>query len=123
MTIRPKCIVIFHLFFLLWAAIVRPFRQKLESSLNYFFYLHATIRLKYMILFHIFFSICTTIQPKISLLINLFILFVHDHSNKVSCRSYSLIYSFYICANTSYAIFMAVLPLYFVCYIHGYMKS
>ena len=69
-------------------------------------------------------------------LINLFLLFVHDYSTKIRIHFYSLIYSFLNCANISYAIFMAALPLYFLCCIHvqyypyisytiiyGYMKS
>ena len=78
----------------------RPFDQNLGSPLIYFFYLHTTIRLKYMVLFHLIFLLCTTIRPKIRVhtdlflyifttirpkvrvLINLFILFVHDHLTK-----------------------------------------
>ena len=41
----------------------RPFDQKLRSTLIYFF-------------------MYTTIRPKVRVLINLFILFVHDHSTK-----------------------------------------
>ena len=82
--------------------------------------------------------LCTIIRPKIRVLINLSFLFVHDYSTKIRVRSYSLICSFLNCANISYAIFMAALPLYFVRYIswfmsvlplhlvryiHGYMKS
>ena len=74
----------------------------------YFFYLHTTIRLKYMVLFHLFFLLCTTIRPrlahdhstkmylplsfilsfayehstKIRVLIDVFLLFVPDHSTK-----------------------------------------
>ena len=55
-------------------------------------------------------------------LIDLFLLFAHDHSTKFRGHSYSLIYSFLNCGNILYAIFMPVLPLYFVRYIHGYMK-
>ena len=93
-------LVLFHIFFLF----ARPFDQKLGSSLIYFFYLYTTIR------------------PKIRVLNNLFLLFVHDHSTKRD-HSYTLIYSVLNCANISFAIFMAILSLYFVRYIHGYMQS
>ena len=56
--------------------------------------------------------LCTIIRPKIRVLINLFVLFVHSHSTKIRGHSYSLIYSFLNCVNISYAIFKAVLPLY-----------
>ena len=67
-----------------------PFYQKLESSLIYVFHLHTTIWQKYMIFFISFIlSLCMTIRPKISVLINLFFLFVHDCSTKVRGHSYS----------------------------------
>ena len=50
---------------------------------------------------------CTTIRPKVRVLINLIFLFVHDHSTKVRGHSYSLIYHCPSCANISFAIFMA----------------
>ena len=79
--VRPNYRVLFHLFYSFFTA--RPFDQKLESSLIYFFHLHTTIREKYMIFFSSFvLSLCTTIQPKHSVLTNLF-LFVHDHSIKL----------------------------------------
>ena len=78
----------------------RPFDQKLGSSLIYLFYLYTTIR------------------PKIRVLINLIFFLVHDHSTKVIGHSYFLIYYFLNCANISFAIFKAVLPLYFVRSIH-----
>ena len=89
------------------------------------------IRQKYMIFFYLFSLLCTTIRPKIRVLIDLFFLFVHDHSTKVRGHSYSVIYSFLNCANISfaifitdcpyisYALFLAVVPLYFVRYIHS----
>ena len=61
----------------------RPFDQNLGSPLIYFFYLHTTIRLKYMILFNLIFLLCTTIRPKIKVLIDLFLLCAHDHSVKL----------------------------------------
>ena len=109
-----------------------------------------------MVPFHLIFLLCTTIRPKIRVLIDLFLLFAHDHSTKIYDRlsfilslcttirskmivpvnlffylyttirpklgigySYSLIYSFLNCANISFAIFMAVLALYFVRCISG----
>ena len=78
----------------------QPFDQELRSSMN-LFYLHTTIRPKYMALFfmfflldttirpkymvllYLFFLLYTTIQPKIKVLINLFVLFTHDHSTKI----------------------------------------
>ena len=72
----------------------------------------------------------TSVQPKISVLINLIFLFVHNHSTKVTSHSYSLIYSFLHCADIllysrqcfpyiSFALFLAVLPLYFIRSIHS----
>ena len=77
-TILPNYRVLFHLFYSFFSA--RPFDQKLGSSLIYIFNLHTTTRQKYMIfLISFILSLCTTIQPKISVLINLFTLFVHDY--------------------------------------------
>ena len=50
----------------------RPFDQNLGSPLIYFFYLHTTIRLKYMVLFHLIFLLCTTIRPRLRVLTDLF---------------------------------------------------
>ena len=47
-------------------------------------------------------------STKIRVLIDLFLLFVHDHSTKVKNYSY-----------VSFALFLAVVPLYFVRYIHS----
>ena len=57
--------------------------QNLGSPLSYFFYLHLTIRQKFMVLFHLFFLLCMVIQTKLSVLTDLFILFAHDHSTKL----------------------------------------
>ena len=54
----------------------QPFDQALGSSLIYLFYMHATIRQKYMVFFHLIFLFCTTIRPKIRVLIDLFF-YVH----------------------------------------------
>ena len=50
----------------------RRFDQNLGSPLIYLFYMHATIRQKYMVFFHLIFLFCTTIRPKIRVLIGLF---------------------------------------------------
>ena len=73
-------------------------RPKFRIPINYFFYLHKTIRQKYMVLFYLIFILYTTIRPKIRVLIDLFphslvsseicsflifiISFMHDHSTK-----------------------------------------
>ena len=54
----------------------RPFNQNLGSPLIYLFYMHATIRQKYMVFFHLIFLFCTTIRPKIRVVIDLFF-YVH----------------------------------------------
>ena len=54
----------------------RPFDQNFWSPLIYLFYMHATIRQKYMVFFHLIFLFCTTIRPKIRVLIDLFF-YVH----------------------------------------------
>ena len=54
----------------------RPFDQNLGSSLIYLFYMHATIRQKYMVFFHLIFLFCTTIRPKIRVVIDL-LFYVH----------------------------------------------
>ena len=63
-------------------------------------------------------SLCTTIRTKISVLINLFFLFVQDHSTKVRGHSSATIIPLYFV----YYIHKGLL-LYFVRYINGYMKS
>ena len=90
------------------------------------------------------FYLYRTIRPKIRVLINLIFLFVHDHSTKVRSHSYFFIYSFLHWADISFcyilgitsliflslcfwqywlcissAIFIAVLALCFLHYIHG----
>ena len=95
----------------------RPFDQKLVSSLIYFFYLHTTIRQKYIVLFHLFFLFARPFDQELGPSL-IFFLFVHDHSTNVRSHSHSVIYYFLNCANILFAIFMAVLPLYFVYYVH-----
>ena len=52
-------------------------------------------------------------------LIELFLLFAHDYSTKTRGHSYSSIYIFLSCASISFAIFKAVVRLYFVRSISG----
>ena len=112
---KTKYMVLFHSFFLC----ARLLKQKLGSSLIYLFYLHTIIWQKHLVLFHLFFlSLCRTIRPKLGYSLFFFLLFVHDHSTKI--RGYSsFLYSWQYCPNISSALFMAVLLLYFVCYVHG----
>ena len=49
----------------------------------YFFYLHTTIRHKYMVLFYLFFILYKTIRPKIKVLIDLFLSCAQDHSIEI----------------------------------------
>ena len=72
-----------------------------------------------MIVFHLFILSAGPFDQKLGS--SLILLSVHDHSTKVMGHSYSLIYSLLNCGNISFAIFMAVLLLYFIRYIHGYM--
>ena len=62
---------------------VRPFDQNLAFPLIYFFYLHMTIRQKYMAFFHLIFLLYTTIRPKIRVLIDLFLLCGQNHSTEI----------------------------------------
>ena len=127
MTNRPKNRVLIDLFLLF----AHDYLTKMYDPLSFaFFLLCKTIPLKATGLIDLFclfslehstklydplsviLSLCTTIRPKIRVAIILFF-FIHDHSTKFRCYSYSLIYSFLNCHNISFAIFMAVLPLYF----------
>ena len=112
--IRPKYKVLFHLFFF-WHTTIQPKIRVLIDLFLLFAHDHVTKMcgsLSYILL------LCTTIRRKIRVLVNLFLLFLHDHSAKITGCSCSLVYSFLSCTNISYAIFMAVLALYFVHYIH-----
>ena len=71
-----------------------------------------------MVLFHLFFLLSTIIRQKIRVFIDLFLLYVHKHLTKLGGHYYSLIYSLLTSANILHAIFMAVLPWYFVRFIH-----
>ena len=91
---------LFHLFFLCaW-----PFDQKLVSSLIYFFYLY------------------TTVQPKLGVTLTLkFILFLIVPN--FVCSTAFIFPPLQSYLYISYTIFIEVLLLYFVRYIHGFMKS
>ena len=67
--------------------------------------------------FQLFFLLRTAFRSKIRGLIYLYLLFVLDYSIKIRGHSYSLIYSCLNCTNILYAIFIVVLPLFFVRYI------
>ena len=108
--------VLFHLFFFC----AQPFDQKLGSSLIYLFYLHTTIQQKYMNFFHSFFLCARPFNQKLgSSLIFSFYLYTTTIRPKLGRgHSYYLIHSFLI-ANILFSIFIAVLLLYFVDWIHG----
>ena len=94
----------------------RPFDQKLGFSLIYFFRLHTTIRQKYMIFFLSFIhSLCKTIRSKNSVLINLFFLFVHDHSTKLGVTLTLLFILFLDVPILLYS--WQILPLHFIRYV------
>ena len=72
----------------------RPFDQNLGSPLIYFFYVHPTMRPKYMVLFHLFFLQCTTIRPKIRVHIDLFF-YLHTTIRPNYRVLFHLFYSFF----------------------------
>ena len=115
-TIWPTYTVLFHLFFLLYISIWPKIRVLIDLFL---FFPHDHLTKMYGSYSYIL-SFCTTIQPKIMILIDLFFLLVHNHLTKIRGHSYSysLIYYFLNCANILCAIFIVVLPLYFVGSIH-----
>ena len=117
-TIRRKYMVLFHVIFDLCTTMHDLINLFLLCARNHstknwgphrfiYIYLHTTIRPNYIVLFHLFFLWCTTIRSKIRVLINLYLILVHDHSTKVRGCSYSLIYDFLSCPHISFAIFMA----------------
>ena len=63
-------------------------------------------------------SLCTTIQPKNSVLINLLFLFVHDHSANLGVTLTLLFIIFLDVPIFWFIIFIAVLPISFVHHIH-----
>ena len=106
----------------------QPFDQALGSLLIYLFYMHATIRQKYMVFFHLIFLFCTTIRPKIRVLIDLFFMCTRPFDQKIG---FSLIYCFYLCTTIRlsqgllllFYLFFSQMCQYFVCYIHGHILS
>ena len=121
---------LFYFFFLFFSLICflylyrRLFDQNIWPSLiHYFFCLCMRIRPKKTVLFYFFVCSYLTIRPKIRIFINLSLLLMHAHFTQIKNNSYSLIYSLLKDVNISYAIFIVLMPLYFVRYIHGYRKS
>ena len=126
-TIRPKIRVLINLFILL----VHDHFTKNQGRNSFISFILKRPFNKNIYLLSFVFSLCTTIRPKIRVIINLFILFVHDHSAKVRGHSYSLIDFSPNCANIPFGIFkavfsyisftliLAVLPLCFVRYLHS----
>ena len=55
----------------------------LGSSTISSFHFHRTVRPKYVVLYHLFFLLCATIQPRVRVLTDSFLLFVQDHSTKI----------------------------------------
>ena len=130
-TIRLKYVVFLYLLFLLCTTI--PPRLRVST---YLFFLHAhnhSIKIYGPLPFIITFVHDHWIK-KIRVFIYIFIIFLHDRSTKLRGHSYSLTYSYMNCVYISnatyialliysYTIFKVELLLYFVSYVHGYMKS
>ena len=85
-------------------------------------WLTVNCKIIYGVLFYLSFLLCTTIRPKIKVLFDLFLLFLHDHLTKIRGHSNSLFFFLIVPRFCSLALFMAILLLYFVGYIYGYMK-
>ena len=62
---------------------IRPEFNLGSLLLIYLFYMHATIQQKCMVFFHLIFLFCSTIRPKIRVLIDLFVLCARDHSTEI----------------------------------------
>ena len=114
--------IFLHLFFLC----ARPFDQQLGSSMIYFFYLHTTIPQKYMIVFHLFFPCAQTFNHQLGSSLFFFYLCTAIRPKlKVTLIRFSIVPIFRLLYSRSYfpyislALFLAVLPLYFVGYIHS----
>ena len=107
--------VLFHLFFLCTA--IRP---KIRVAISFFLLFAHDHSTKIYDRLSFIFSLCTTIRSKISVLnIFCFYLYTTIRLNLGRSHSYSLIDSFLNRANISFAMFMALLPLYFVSSISG----
>ena len=104
-TIRQKYMIFFRLFFLC----ARAFRQKLGSTLIYFFYFYTAIRLKlgralsYSLVYT--FLNCA----------NIFVCYIHGSTVLI----FRTLYFWQYCLYIPFSIFISVLLLYFVYYIHG----
>ena len=104
--------VLFYWFYSFFSA--RPFDQKLESSVIYFFYLHTAIRQKYMLFFLSFIlSLCTAVQPKNKVLINLLFLFGHNYWIKLGV-TLTLLFVLFLDVPIFLLLYSwQILPLYF----------
>ena len=120
--------VLFHLFFLLCTTI----RPKIRVFIDIFLSLHTTIRQKYMIFFlSCVLSLCTTIRTKKgSSLIYCFYLYTTIRQSQGSLLLFYLFFSqicqYFVCyihcrycPYDSIALFLPVLHLYFVRYVHS----
>ena len=98
-----------------------------------YFLLCTTIPPKIRVFIDIFLSLHTTIRPKSRVLINLLLLFIHNHSTGLGV-TLTLLFIFFLDVpifrllysrqvHCMYTIFIGELFLYFVRFIHGYMKS
>ena len=93
----------------------RPFDQKLGLSMIYIFYLHATIRREYMVLFHVIFLVCSTIEPKIRDITDLFLLDTYDHSTYSTIHIHACV-SIILSLSTTIRPKMRVLIIFFYLY-------
>ena len=146
-TIQWKYMVFFHLLFLLCTSkcphwfiyfiFTPPFDQNVESSLIFFIWKRPFYQNLWFFFIYFFFCarpfdqklgshwfisfIWTQLFDQNLWFLFIFIYFsvVHDHSTKIRCHSYSLIYFFLNCGNILDAIFMVVLLLCFLRYFHG----
>ena len=75
------------------------------------FYMHATIRQKYMVFFHLIFLFCTTIRPKIRVLIDLFFMCTRPFDKNIWS---SFINSFF-CARPFDQKLRSTLIYFFIC--------
>ena len=86
----------------------------------YFFRLHRTIRQKYMVFFLLFIHpLCRTIRPNNRVLINLLLLFVHDHSTKLGVTLTRLFILFLDVPIFHLLYSWQILPLHFIRYVNS----
>ena len=79
----------------------------------YIFYLHATIRREYMVLFHVIFLVCSTIEPKIRDITDLFLLDTYDHSTYSTIHIHACV-SIILSLSTTIRPKMRVLIIFFL---------